>query len=94
MADKIEKLVRMANQIADFFRPYSDIEAASGIREHIASFWTPGMKGDLLDFARSGGAGLQPRVLMAIERFGPEASPIHRAAAGAEEMGQAASDAG
>ena len=94
MTAKIDKLVRMANQIADFFGPYSDEEAAAGIHEHMSSFWTPGMLQELAAFAHAGGGGLQPRVLLAIERLGEESSPIHKAVAGPEENGQATSDAG
>ena len=32
MSEKIEKLVRMANQIADFFAPYSEAEAVAGVQ--------------------------------------------------------------
>ena len=41
MSEKIEKLVRMANQIADFFAPYPEEEAVAGMQQHIRSFWTP-----------------------------------------------------
>jgi len=67
MAEKIDKLVRMANQIADFFRPYDEAEAVSGIQEHIRAFWTRGMREELLAFAARGGEGLQPRVRLAID---------------------------
>ena len=94
MTEKIQKLVRMANQIADFFGPYSDEKAAAGVHEHIKSFWTPGMKAELLAYAEGGGEGLRPRVLLALERLRSGPSPIHKAVAGPEEVGQAASDAG
>ena len=73
MSEKIEKLVRMANQIADFFVPYPDAEAVAGVREHIRSFWTPGMREELLAFFAAGGVGLKPRVL--IPRRLPPARP-------------------
>ena len=38
-----EKLVRMANQIATFFRSYPEEEAVAGIQKHIKAFWTPKM---------------------------------------------------
>jgi formate dehydrogenase subunit delta len=94
MAEKLEKLVRMANQIADFFRPYSDAEAAAGIHEHIRSFWTPAMRNELMAFVEAGGQGVQPRVAVAMERFRTPPSVIHKAVAGPEELGQATSDAG
>ncbi len=33
-----EKLIRMANQIASFFRSYPDDEAMAGIAKHLESF--------------------------------------------------------
>jgi len=94
MSEKIEKLVRMANQIADFFGPYSDAEAIAGIHEHIRSFWTRGMREELLVFAETDGKGLRPRVMPALEKFRSGESPIHKAVAGPKELGQATSDAG
>jgi formate dehydrogenase subunit delta len=38
-----DKLVRMANQIATFFRSYPEEEAVAGIQKHIKAFWTPKM---------------------------------------------------
>lgn len=94
MADKMQRLVRMANDIANFFRPYSDEEAAKGVHEHIRAFWTPKMRDELLGYAASGGQGIQPRVLLAIERLRTPPSVIHKAVAGPEELGEATSDAG
>jgi formate dehydrogenase subunit delta len=94
MTPKIDKLIRMANQIADFFGPYPDEEAAAGIHEHLTAFWTRGMLEELAAFVEAGGSGVQPRVLLAMQRFGEESSPIHKAVAGPEEVGQATSDAG
>jgi formate dehydrogenase subunit delta len=94
MSEKIQKLVRMANQIADFFGPYTDAEAVAGIREHLRSFWTKGMRAELLAFVEGGGSGLRPRAILAIEGFRGGESPIHNAVAGPDELGQATSDAG
>jgi formate dehydrogenase subunit delta len=94
MSEKIEKLVRMANQIADFFAPYPDAEAVAGVQQHIRSFWTPGMRKELVAFAEAGGAGLKPRVMLAIEGFRAGPSPISKVPAGPEKLGQATSDAG
>jgi formate dehydrogenase subunit delta len=41
------KLVRMANQIADYFRAYPEDAAREGVRAHLKSFWTPRMLRDL-----------------------------------------------
>jgi formate dehydrogenase subunit delta len=43
------KLVRMANQIAAFFRSYPEATAQEGIRGHLLSFWTPRMLQDLCE---------------------------------------------
>lgn len=51
-----EELVRMANQIAQFFAVYPDTEAVEGVRDHLAKFWAPAMRKELLAIAH----GLQP----------------------------------
>ncbi|MYZ49607.1 formate dehydrogenase subunit delta [Propylenella binzhouense] len=94
MAENAAKLVRMANQIAEFFRPYGDAEAVAGIHEHIDAFWTRSMKAALLAHAEAGGEGLAPRVVEALEHFRGGRSPIHKATAGPAEAGLAESDAG
>jgi len=94
VSEKIEKLVRMANQIADFFTPYPENEAVAGVAQHIRSFWTPGMRKELLAFADAGGKGLKPPVVAALAGIRGGASPISKVPAGPEKVGQAASDAG
>ncbi len=37
-------MLRMANQISDFFKSYSRDEAIAGIAEHINKFWEPRMR--------------------------------------------------
>jgi formate dehydrogenase subunit delta len=69
MQEKMAKLVRMANQIGDFYGPYQDAEAVTGIYEHLRSFWTKSMRAELIAFAKAGGEGLRPRVALALERF-------------------------
>ena len=94
MSEKIEKLVRRANQIADFFAPYPEREAVAGVEQHIRSFWTPGMRKELLAFADAGGKGLKPPVAAALAGIRSGPSPISKVPAGPEKVGQAASDAG
>jgi formate dehydrogenase subunit delta len=62
-----EKLSRMANQIAAFFRAYSAEEARAGIVQHIADFWTPAMRRTLQDTVDRGGQGLDLLVVQAFE---------------------------
>jgi formate dehydrogenase subunit delta len=90
----IEKLTRMANQIAGFFRSYPEDKALAGIRDHLVSFWTPGMRGALLAHVGQGGDGLDPLVVRALRQSQPDISPIKKETAGPEEGGQLASDAG
>lgn len=54
-ASNNERLVRMANQIAAFFRTYPDREAVNGVRKHIASFWTPKMRRSLTAYLPEAG---------------------------------------
>jgi len=87
-----EKLAAMANQIAGFFRSYPDDEAAAGIRDHIQSFWTPGMCQAML--AEGPRPGLDPLVVRAMWTAPRAESPILKETAGPEMVGQLASDAG
>lgn len=89
-----DKLARMANEIAGFFRAYPEKEACAGIRDHLVAFWTPGMRSAFLAFAKAGGSGLDPLVAKALRNWPDAESPVIRATAPAEAVGQGASDAG
>ena len=89
-----EKLTAMANQIAVFFRSYPDDEAASGIKRHIASFWTPRMRACLEDWIEQERPGPDPLVIRALTRRATADSPVERVTSPALEAGQMASDAG
>lgn len=43
-----DDIVRMANQIAQFFAVYPEEDAVEGIRDHLVKFWPPSMRKDLL----------------------------------------------
>ncbi|WP_018291972.1 formate dehydrogenase subunit delta [Verrucomicrobium sp. 3C] len=66
----IEDLVRMANQIGDFFGsdPSQD-EAAAGIAEHLKKFWTPSMREKLIEYSQRDGKGLSEPVRVALSRL-------------------------
>jgi formate dehydrogenase subunit delta len=89
-----EKLIRMANQIAGFFRSYPEDKALAGIRDHLVAFWTPGMRNAIEAYARQGGDGLDPLVAKALRAEQPAESPIRKEVAGPEEVGHLGSDAG
>ncbi len=58
-----EDVVRMTNQIADFFRAYPADEAERGVAEHIRQFWDPRMREALEALLRDGAEGLTPLAL-------------------------------
>ncbi|HRO16010.1 MAG TPA: formate dehydrogenase subunit delta [Paracoccus sp. (in: a-proteobacteria)] len=51
-----DKLIRMATQIADFFRSQPDLVPEQAVAGHINDFWTYRMRMDLLDQLRAGAA--------------------------------------
>ena len=51
-----EKLVYMANQIADFFRAQGEAKAVPAIADHINKFWDPVMREDFLRISQNPGA--------------------------------------
>jgi formate dehydrogenase subunit delta len=48
-----EDIIRMANQIGAFFEPYPEADSVSGIRDHLAKFWDPAMRRELLALAEA-----------------------------------------
>jgi formate dehydrogenase subunit delta len=55
---KIDKLVRMANQIGGYFNAMPDAAAVSGAADHLRLYWTPKMIGEIIHYADAGGVGL------------------------------------
>lgn len=62
---KLDKLVRMANEIARNLRSQPGDQAVAATAEHLRSFWTPGMRASLVAHAAMGGEGLDPIALQA-----------------------------
>ncbi len=91
-----DKLIRMANQIAAFFRSYPDDQARTGIADHIASFWTPKMRARLdARIAAGEAADLNPLVVGAVRAPGRAESPVQRMTEGPAQAGEVgAMDAG
>jgi formate dehydrogenase subunit delta len=68
----IERLVAMANDIAAFFDSDPDqAVAAEGVRSHIARFWDPRMRREIIAHAATGGAGMSATALAAIKALAP-----------------------
>jgi formate dehydrogenase subunit delta len=56
---QIERLVRMANDIAQFFASESPPnEAPQNVASHLTKFWDPRMRREIILHVQSGGVGL------------------------------------
>ena len=63
-----DRLISMANQIADFFQSYPEAEAVEGVATHIQKFWDPRMRRELLAHVDAHGSGrLSPIVAEALQ---------------------------
>jgi formate dehydrogenase subunit delta len=89
-----EKLIRTANQTADFFRSYPEEQAVSGIHDHLVAFWTLRMRDAILAYADQGGGGLDPLVAKALRMFRRGESPIEKQVAGPQKADPLGSDSG
>lgn len=68
------RLVRMANQIAQFFAaqhpgPQGEAAAAAAVADHLTSFWEPRMRRGILAYVAAGGTGLSPVAAAAVARL-------------------------
>jgi formate dehydrogenase subunit delta len=70
-----EKLVRMANQIAEFMETGADGDKAEAVADHINQFWAPDMRRDLIDMLAESTEGVQPLVVEALPRVRPPKQP-------------------
>jgi len=69
----IENLVKMANDIGNFFSAEPDAEvAAHGIAEHIRKFWDPRMRQAIIAHNQKGGVGLNELPRAAIKGLSNE----------------------
>jgi formate dehydrogenase subunit delta len=68
----IEHLVTMANDIAAFFDAEPDqAVAAEGVRNHIARFWDPRMRREIIAHLAAGGTGMCATATAAIKALAP-----------------------
>lgn len=65
------QLVRMVNDISNFFSSEKDVEvAAAGVVGHIGKFWNPRMRKQLIEHSKkSDGEGLSELSLMVVNRL-------------------------
>ncbi|MDI1230121.1 MAG: formate dehydrogenase subunit delta [Methylobacter sp.] len=67
---KIEPLIKMANDIGNFFNSETDKEiAAEGIRKHILRSWDPRMRREIIAYCQQDGAALSDLVRTAVSRL-------------------------
>jgi formate dehydrogenase subunit delta len=71
-----DTLVRMANQIADFFKVQPEEDAVAGASNHIRLFWDPRMRAKMAEHLAAGGEGLSPLARAAVEKV---CKPLKRA---------------
>ncbi len=64
-----ETTVRMANQIAAFFKTQPGQDQVANFALHLSDFWEPRMRRALLDHIAAGGEGLDPLVLDAAKQM-------------------------
>ena len=58
-------MLRMANQIADFFRSYPHEDAVKEAATHLNNYWDPRMRKHFFDYLAKGGEGLDPLIIEA-----------------------------
>ena len=63
----IDKLVRMANQIGEFYAVMPEREATEGAASHLRLYWTPKMIREIIAFADQGHSGLNAVAARAVQ---------------------------
>ena len=71
---KIDKLMRMANQIADFYAAMPEREATESAASHLRLYWTPKMIREIIAFADQGHPGLNAIAARAVESLKQKAT--------------------
>jgi formate dehydrogenase subunit delta len=73
----IQNLIKMANQIGDFFGAWPDQDQARAeVAGHLKRFWDPRMRRQLCDHVRAtGGTGLTEIVIAAVAELEPAPPP-------------------
>ncbi len=56
-------MVRMANQMADFFKSYGTEEGTKEVAAHINNFWEPRMRAKFFEYIATGAKEFDPMVM-------------------------------
>jgi formate dehydrogenase subunit delta len=67
MHDNAAHLVKMANDISNFFRLRPEEQAIAGTANHIKRYWDPRMRTKMAEHLAHGGEGLNPLALKAAQ---------------------------
>ena len=73
MSGSLDRLIYMANQIARNLATHPDPAAATA--DHIASFWDPRMKANILAHLKGGGGGIEPIAVSALQMLMRRGAP-------------------
>lgn len=67
---KLESLIKMANDISDFFNAESDKNiAAEGVKKHILRSWDPRMRSEIIAYCQQDGSALSDLARAAVSRL-------------------------
>lgn len=67
---KIERLIRMANDISNYFNAEPDRNVAiEGVRNHIAHSWEPRMRKAILEYLKNDGSELSDLAKAALKKL-------------------------
>jgi formate dehydrogenase subunit delta len=67
---KIERLIKMANDISQFFNAETDKEiAAEGVTKHILRSWDPRMRRAIIAYCQQDGSALSDLARIAVSRL-------------------------
>ncbi|NOS88704.1 MAG: formate dehydrogenase subunit delta [Methylococcaceae bacterium] len=67
---KTETLIKMANNIGEFFNAESNKEvAAEGVKKHLQRSWEPRMRKAIIAYLQEDGSGLSDIVKIAVSRL-------------------------
>jgi formate dehydrogenase subunit delta len=64
-----DTLVKMANQIGQFFSVQKSGDQIAETADHLKRFWAPRMRARIADYVARGGKGLNPTALGAVQRI-------------------------
>ena len=68
----IATLVKMANQVGQFFSAQKNGDQIADAANHFKRFWAPRMRANIVDYVARGGKDLNPTALGAVKRISPQ----------------------